>query len=91
MSVADEISTPDGAKYEVLGHLGRGTFGQVLKVRTADNQVMALKVIRNRLAFRKQAEIEVELLQRLRVRPPTLLLHHERARCTMTLFGPKYV
>ncbi|KAL1514919.1 hypothetical protein AB1Y20_003999 [Prymnesium parvum] len=67
VSVADDITSPDGGHYEVLGHLGRGTFGQVLKVRTADNQVMALKVIRNRQAYRKQAEIEVELLRRLRV------------------------
>jgi hypothetical protein len=70
VSVADEIVTPDGAKYEVLGHLGRGTFGQVLKVRTADNQIVALKVIRNRHAFRKQAEVEVQLLQRLQVCTP---------------------
>ena len=48
--------------YEVLSHLGRGTFGQVLKVRSADNRAFALKVIRNRPAFLQQAEVEVELL-----------------------------
>lgn len=68
VSVADEITSPEGNRFEVLGHLGKGTFGQVLKVRTGDNQVMALKVIRNRHAYRKQAEVEVELLRRLRVR-----------------------
>ena len=41
---------------------------QVLKARTEDNQVFAIKVIRNRHAFRKQAEVEVELLRRLKVR-----------------------
>lgn len=53
---------------EVLGHLGAGTFGQVLKVRsTSSGHVFALKVIRNRHAFRRQAQTEIELLRRLRV------------------------
>ena len=51
----------------MLKHLGRGTFGQVLKVQSSGNRVYAVKVIRNRPAFLKQAEIEVELLQRLRI------------------------
>ncbi len=50
------------------GWLCAGTFGQVLKVRNAANgAVFALKVIRNRRAFRRQAQTEVELLQRLKL------------------------
>ena len=67
VAVADKITTPSGKRLEILGHLGKGTFGQVLKVRTAEGAVFALKVIRNRSAFRRQAETEVELLRRLRL------------------------
>jgi hypothetical protein len=63
VAVSDTITTPDGKQLEVLGHLGRGTFGQVLKVRTEDNVVFALKIIRNRQAFRRQAETELELVR----------------------------
>ena len=63
VAVADIIAAPDGKRYEVLGHLGRGTFGQVLKVRGEDGQALAIKIIRNRSAFRRQAETEVELVR----------------------------
>jgi predicted Ser/Thr protein kinase len=65
IAVADEIVAPDGRRFEVLGHLGKGTFGQVLKVRAKEgaDQVFALKIIRNRMAFRRQAETEVELVR----------------------------
>lgn len=49
-----------------------GTFGQVLKVRNADNTVFALKVIRNRHAFRRQAQTEIELLQCLKLPETTI-------------------
>lgn len=63
VAVSDRIAAPSGGRLEVLGHLGKGTFGQVLKVRTDENTVFALKVIRNRSAFRRQAETEVELVR----------------------------
>ena len=92
VSVADEIASPGGATYEILGHLGRGTFGQVLKVRSSDNQVVALKIIRNRHAFRKQAEVEVELLRRLRVRIRGVVCRPAHypwsARCVPRLIRP---
>lgn len=69
VAVADEIASPAGKKFEVLKHLGRGTFGQVLKVQSGGNKVYAVKVIRNRPAFLKQAEMEVQLLKQLRVPP----------------------
>jgi hypothetical protein len=63
VAVSDNIDAPDGRRFEVMGHLGRGTFGQVLKVRI-DESIFALKIIRNRSAFRRQAEVEVELVCR---------------------------
>ena len=68
-AVSDKIASPSGARLEVLGHLGRGTFGQVLRVRSETNVVYALKVIRNRQAFRRQAETEVELVRPHDTRP----------------------
>ena len=67
VAVGDQIVSPGGKPFEVLKHLGRGTFGQVLKVQSGGNKVYAVKVIRNRPAFLKQAEMEVEVLQQLRV------------------------
>ena len=67
VAAGDQVVSPTGRSFEVLKHLGRGTFGQVLKVQSSGNRGYAVKVIRNRPAFLKQAEIEVELLQRLRI------------------------
>ena len=69
VAVSDQIVSPSGKTFEVLKHLGRGTFGQVLKVQGSGERVYAVKVIRNRPAFLKQAEMEVALLQQLRVPP----------------------
>ncbi|EKF31901.1 serine/threonine protein kinase, putative,protein kinase, putative [Trypanosoma cruzi marinkellei] len=54
-------------RYEVLGTLGSGSFGQVVKV--ADHQngtTAALKIIRNKKRFMTQAKIEVQILSHLR-------------------------
>jgi serine/threonine protein kinase len=55
-------------RYEVLGVLGRGSFGQVL--RCADHAVggthVALKVIRNKRRFERQARVEAAILATLR-------------------------
>ena len=45
VAVSDVIQSPSGEKYEALGFLGRGTFGQVLKVRADGNKCLALKVM----------------------------------------------
>ncbi|RNF15129.1 serine/threonine-protein kinase HSL1,negative regulator of Swe1 kinase [Trypanosoma conorhini] len=54
-------------RYEVLGALGSGSFGQVVKV--ADHHkgtTVALKIIRNKKRFLSQAKIEVQILSHLR-------------------------
>ena len=58
-----------GFRYEILGVLGKGSFGQVLKCFDwKTNQLTALKVIRNKKRFHQQALIEVKLLQQLKQR-----------------------
>ena len=54
-------------RYEVLSVLGKGSFGQVLKVldhKTQDQ--LALKIIRNKSRFHHQAAVEVKILRYLR-------------------------
>jgi len=52
-----------GFRFEILSRLGRGSFGQVVKVRDhMTEQVVALKVIRNKHRFYKQALVEIEIL-----------------------------
>jgi len=56
-------------RYEVLGPLGKGSFGQV--VRAFDfkhNNHTALKIIRNKKRFHHQALVEVKILEHLRER-----------------------
>ena len=74
----------------MLKHLGRGTFGQVLKVQSSGNRVYAVKVIRNRPAFLKQAEIEVELLQRLRIPRAAKGVHSDAAKDPRALVVQMY-
>lgn len=58
-----------GFRYEILGVLGKGSFGQVLKCFDwKTNQLTALKVIRNKKRFHQQALVECKLLQQLKQR-----------------------
>ena len=61
--VADHLAY----RYEVIGMLGRGSFGQVMKCRDhADGSTVAIKIIRNKARFHTQALVEVQILDRLR-------------------------
>lgn len=54
-------------RYEVVGRLGAGSFGQVLRcVDHKTGRAVAVKVVRNRKRFHKQARVEVALLERIR-------------------------
>jgi len=51
-------------RYEVIEMLGRGSFGQVLKVYDhKEKEFVALKIIRSQKKFHFQAKIEIRLLQ----------------------------
>mmetsp|Transcript_6403 Transcript_6403/g.6298 ORF Transcript_6403/g.6298 Transcript_6403/m.6298 type:complete len:635 (+) Transcript_6403:462-2366(+) len=58
-------------RYEVIEVLGKGSFGQVVKV--FDNKLkefLAMKIIRNKAKFTKQAEDEVRILKLVRDNDP---------------------
>ena len=54
-------------RFEVLGILGKGSFGQVLKCNDHKYNVFrAVKIIRNKRRFHQQALVEVKILEHLR-------------------------
>ena len=53
-------------RYKVLGCLGEGTFGKVLKVLDLpSNQNIALKIIKNVKKYREAAKLEINVLTKL--------------------------
>lgn len=51
-------------RYEIMQVLGKGSFGQVVKVFDHKNKEnMALKLIRNKTRFHQQAEVEIKVLK----------------------------
>lgn len=54
-------------RYEVIGTLGKGSFGQVLHCRDhATGLSVAIKIIRNKKRFHHQALVEIKILDYLR-------------------------
>ena len=54
-------------RYEVVGSLGKGSFGQVMKCFDyKDNTMKAIKIIRNKKRFHQQALVEVKILNHLK-------------------------
>lgn len=54
-------------RYEIVGMLGKGSFGQVVRcVDHKTGQLVAVKIIRNKKRFHQQALVEVNILQKLR-------------------------
>ncbi|KAG6547689.1 hypothetical protein Mapa_011139 [Marchantia paleacea] len=54
-------------RYEVLGILGKGSFGEVLKCMDHKHKALrAVKMIRNKRRFHQQALVEVKILENLR-------------------------
>lgn len=61
-----------GTKYRVAESLGKGSFGQVVSaVDITTGQRVAVKVIKNKEAFRRQARTEIRLLQTLNEKDPS--------------------
>ncbi len=60
-----------GQHYKVVESMGKGSFGQVVSAEdTRDKRKVAVKVIKNREAFRRQAKTEIKLLEMLNRRDP---------------------
>ena len=54
-------------RYEIFEIIGQGSFGQVFRVFDYKNQCFcALKIIKNKVKFHRQAVIEIEILKFLR-------------------------
>lgn len=54
-------------RYEILEILGKGSFGQVIKVQDhMKKKPVAIKIIKNRQRYTDQAHIEIELLKLLK-------------------------
>lgn len=63
-------------RYEILGKLGQGAFGSVMKVRDhLEKKDLAVKIIRNKKRFAHQALMEIRLLQFLKDRDPERKAH----------------
>ena len=53
-------------RYEIKHLLGKGSFGQVVEaVDRKDGAKVAIKIIKNKSAFRAQARIEIKLLEEM--------------------------
>ena len=58
-------------RYEVLGTVGKGSFGQVMKCYdNKKKEMVALKIIRNKKRFHHQALVEVKVLKNLKEKDP---------------------
>jgi dual specificity protein kinase YAK1 len=68
LRVSDLIVTPEGKEYEILDLLGKGTFGQVVKCENkALKEIVAIKVIKNKKAFKNQGVVEIKILDIVRI------------------------
>ncbi|KAJ3640771.1 hypothetical protein Zmor_027314 [Zophobas morio] len=58
-------------RYKILGTLGEGTFGKVVKVKDIEmDHSMALKIIKNVEKYREAAKLEINVLEKLADRDP---------------------
>ena len=71
------LLSPEGTAYKIIGYLGQGTFGQVVKcinLRTGSQH--AVKIIKNKQEFMLQGLMEVKLLQKLNASPSEFEKQH---------------
>ncbi|OMJ96328.1 hypothetical protein SteCoe_64 [Stentor coeruleus] len=75
-------------RYEILEILGKGSFGQVIKVQDhMKKKPLALKIIKNRQRYTEQAHIEIELLKLLNEMDPECKLNIVRLEENFTFRG----
>lgn len=57
------IISPEGTEYQVEDLIGKGTFGQVIKCKNLNNnEGVAIKVLKNKRAYRNQGSVEIKIL-----------------------------
>lgn len=67
-TVRDELTVDGegGESYIILDLLGQGTFGQVFRCqRKAKKDIVAVKIIKNKPAYRMQSILEIKILEKL--------------------------
>ncbi|KAG0264500.1 dual specificity protein kinase yak1 [Mortierella polycephala] len=75
--VSDILGSEERQRYIILDVLGQGTFGQVVKCQNLKtNQIVAVKVIKNRPAYFNQSMMEVTVLGLLNERYDVDDRHH---------------
>lgn len=63
-------------RYEIIDRLGKGTFGQVAKAFDhKTRQFVAIKIIRNKKKFHKQALIEQKILEKIKDKADCNVVH----------------
>lgn len=68
-------------RFEIKGLLGKGSFGQVADAYDHKNKCrVAIKIIKNKLAFYNQAKIEIKLLQEMAQNDPAGQMHIVKLR-----------
>ena len=68
LRVSDFIMTPEGKEYEIHDLMWKGTFGQVVKCECKlTKEMVAVKVIKNKKAFKNQGVVEIKILDIVRV------------------------
>lgn len=72
-------------RYEIIERLGKGSFGQVIKVLDhKENSVVALKIIKNKKRFKVQGLVEVKILKLLNNHDPSDELNVVRIKESFT-------
>jgi len=67
-------NNPSRNRYLILDVLGQGTFGQVVKCQNLKTQeVVAVKVIKNRTAYFNQSMMEVSVLDLVSSQSPQMV------------------
>jgi serine/threonine protein kinase len=63
-SSSQQVVIKRAIRYLILDVLGQGTFGQVVKCQNSKtNEILAVKVIKNKPAYFNQSMMEVTILQ----------------------------
>ena len=64
---ADRLLSITNSRYLILDILGQGTFGQVVKCQNMKtNEIVAVKVVKNKPAYFNQSMMEVTILELVR-------------------------
>ena len=68
-------ANPCFVRYKILGELGEGTFGKVVKCEDMyKGRVIAIKIIKNVKKYREAAKLEINVLNKLAKYDPKVVI-----------------